>query len=130
MKKVLLILMLTVLSNATEIKWEKDLNAAFDAAEKKGKPLMVVMYKEHCRYCVYLDEQTLANRAVSSYVNKNYVAVRLDVQKDAYPQALSVNGTPATFILQKQKNGKYSKREKIMGFRAPMEFLPMITLQK
>ena len=89
--------------------------------------MMVVMYKEHCRYCVYLDKNTLADETVSKHVNQNYVAVRLNVQRDAYPQALAVNGTPAVFILEKQKNGKYSKVDKIMGYLPPMEFLPRIS---
>lgn len=66
---------------AAAIQW-----VAVDSLEKmskeSGKPRMIYFYSDYCPYCAKMEKETLSNEKIVSYMNENFVASRVNTQKD------------------------------------------------
>jgi thioredoxin-related protein len=123
MKKILLPLLFATFLSAAEIAWKHDLKSAAEAAEANNKKVMILMSSESCRYCRQMHREVFANDAIAEYINKHFVALELDINKDAYPDALDVRGVPATFFFSSDLKTRY---EKLLGPRHPMMFMHIL----
>ncbi|WP_166967229.1 thioredoxin family protein [Yeosuana marina] len=81
MKKISLILVLTVLTSVTSIAQEINW-VSFDEAlalqKKTPKKIMMDVHTNWCGPCKMLDKNTFHNIDVVNYVNKNYYAVKFN----------------------------------------------------
>ncbi|WP_423856431.1 thioredoxin family protein [Yeosuana marina] len=81
MKKISLILVLTVLTSVTSIAQEINW-VSFDEAlalqKKTPKKIMMDVHTNWCGPCKMLDKNTFHNKDVVDYVNKNYYAVKFN----------------------------------------------------
>ncbi len=50
-------------------------------SSEKKKPLMVDFYTDWCRVCKQMDQETFADEEVTKNIKKNYIAYRLDAEK-------------------------------------------------
>ena len=56
-----------------------------------------------CEFCQKMDTETLADPAISQYVNQSFVPVKLDIEKDArIARILEVQRIPCTIALNPQ----------------------------
>ena len=70
-----------------------------------------------------MHQEVFANPAIADYINEHFIALELDINNDAYPEALEVRGVPATFFFSADLQTRY---EKILGPRHPMMFMHLL----
>jgi thioredoxin-related protein len=87
MRKCLSVLSLAAILLAPEsyggdknkLKW-----MAFDEgmaeAQRTGKKVMIDVYTDWCGWCKRMDKDTYADNGVADYLNKKYVAIKLDAE--------------------------------------------------
>jgi thioredoxin-related protein len=95
---VLLFVFLISCANAgeNEIKWHS-FDEGFAKAQNENKFLLVDFFTDWCGWCKKLDSEVYSNSKIIDYMNKYFVAVKLNPEK---PGSVSFNGknyTPAEF---------------------------------
>lgn len=79
--------------------------------ENEQKKLLVNFYADWCTYCKEMDEKTFKDPAVISFINKNFIPIRVDSEKDQKTAKLfRVRGLPDTWFM--------SETKEIIGHRA------------
>jgi thioredoxin-related protein len=60
---------------------------SFDTAQQQDNPIQkkyfIYFFSQQCGYCRMLEEKTFTNNRVISYLNENFVPVRVDTEKEA-----------------------------------------------
>ena len=69
----------TAAEKTKTITWEKDLDAALAKAKKEKKGVMAYFYSPTCGYCTLLENKTFSDPEVISYLEGNFVSVKLNV---------------------------------------------------
>ncbi len=77
---------------------ENNYTKALKRATDENKIVLMVVVKEHCRWCDRLVERTLSNPDVKSYVRNNYTLLIVD-RFDNFPEAFDENFYPAIFFV-------------------------------
>lgn len=127
MKKLLLLLLMVGVSLfSAEVKWEKELSAAVERAQKEQKPLMVLVTKNGCRWCDVMKQNTLKNAKVVAILNRDFVAYEGNVDMNTVPPALMTQGTPATWFIK----GKTPMFEPVMGAVESEDYLKALEIVK
>jgi len=86
--------------NALAIKWVYDLDSAHKQSLATGKPMLIVCGGPWCVYCKKLEKEVLGHPTIARYINKTFIAVHLDSEKDQKAvQILEVKSLPTTVIL-------------------------------
>ncbi len=118
-----------VAEQAGKVDWKKDYAAALAESKQSNKPLLVEFGAPWCHYCRKMDELTYVDPDVATKLNKDYVAVRLDMESKE-SQALQTehpfNGIPMVFVMD--SNGKLLKQ--LPGFMGPDRFLKRLAQSK
>lgn len=82
------------------VQWRSWDDASFDEAREQDKPVLLSIAAKWCQFCVQLDNDVYANEAIASYINENYIPVRVD--SDLRPDVnarYTQGGWPSTCIL-------------------------------
>ena len=66
------------LLQTSKVRFVEHSPAAFEAAQKEGKPLFLLISAVWCYWCRYFEQQVLADAEVSKYLNQHYVSVFVD----------------------------------------------------
>ena len=86
-----------------KIRWHKDLKAAHRVAVRDNKPLLILFSASWCTYCHKLQQETLGEKPMVAYVERNFVPVLLDFEKDSkIAKVLEVESLPCTVVLSPQ----------------------------
>jgi thioredoxin-related protein len=86
--------------SAPSIKWIYDLKTAQAQSLASGKPMLIVCGGPWCVYCKKLEKEVLGHPTIARYINKTFIAVHLDSDKDQRAvQILEVKSLPTTVIL-------------------------------
>lgn len=110
-------------SPSYSLNWHTDLNNALDEAKKAGKNVVVDFYAPWCSACTYLDEDTFQNAQVQEKLSKNYVVVKIDIDKNPdIASKYKVYAVPTIVFMD--SNGTQIKRQE--GYMPPEEFLQII----
>jgi thioredoxin-related protein len=92
-----LIALLLVSSVASAYDYETGLKAA----KKENKPLLLYFYERSCSFCTLMDQETLADRDISSTLAKDFIFVRIDARKSRdLLQQYRINGTPSSWFVE------------------------------
>jgi thioredoxin-related protein len=90
---------------------------------REGKKGYLNFFAEWCKYCKTMDEQTFSNAEVIAYLNRNFVAMKVDSDKDTKTAAdFSVRGLPTNWFLS-ATGKRISYRP---GFISPKELLNVL----
>lgn len=76
---------------------------ALDKAVKEDKIVMVKATSKHCRYCKKMDAEVLVEDDVVKALQKDFIAVSVDVEERALPLGLKADLTPTFFFINKDK---------------------------
>ena len=109
MKKILLVGMILCSSLFAQLKWANSYSAALAQAKKEGKGVMVMISREECPSCEYMEGVVLEDKVVIAEIQKRFVPVHLDIHNDFIPSNLSYIGTPTFYFLD--SNGKKKERQ-------------------
>lgn len=99
MTKIVLGLSLIAVCAFGEIKWAKSYDAALAQAAKEKKNVMVMLSREGCPACEYMEDIVFEETAVENEMNKKFVSVHLDIHNDFIPEGLGYIGTPTFHFL-------------------------------
>jgi len=84
-------------------------------AKKENKAIFLDAYTSWCGWCKELDKKTFSDEDFSSYMNENYVNVKMDMETPEgvkIGQKYKVSGYPTILVIH--KNGDLAHR--IVGF--------------
>jgi thioredoxin-related protein len=110
MSKIILALLLMTSCAMAELKWAPSYDAALVQAVKEKKKVMVMLSREECPACEYMEEIVFEEKAVSTEIHKNFVPVHIDIHKDFIPEGLGYIGTP-TFHFLDAKGKKIGRHD-------------------
>lgn len=117
MKIVSILLLLCSFLFSSSINFEDNLAEAKSEAIKKNRPLMIMYSSPTCPECNYMKKKVFKDYTLSSYVNKNFVSVIMDIKEDKDKLPFEFIGIPSFFfvdartmtLLKKSIGGKREK---------------------
>jgi len=111
MNKILVALALVSSYAFAQINWAPSYDAALAKAAKEKKNVMVMLSKEGCPACDYMENNVFEEQVIEDTINKNFISVHLDIHKDKVPLELGYIGTPTFHFL----NAKGEKLKRYDG---------------
>jgi uncharacterized protein len=102
------------------IQWRTWSKAVMEEARKKNRLIVLSLSAVWCHWCHVMDETTYSDDAVISYINENFIPVRVDADMRPDIDALyNQGGWPSTAILTPQgevvSGGNYIPPEEMLG---------------
>lgn len=104
MNKIFLTAVLLCACAFGEVKWAKSYNSAMEQAKKEQKNVMVMLSKEDCPACQYMEEVVFEEKVVKDTINRDFIPVHIDIINDAVPSHLRYIGTPTFYFLSPKGN--------------------------
>ncbi len=99
MTKSVLLSLILISSAMGEVKWASSYTAALSQAAKEKKNVMVMLSKEDCPACEYMESVVFEEGVVETTIAKNFVAVHLDIHNNTLPAGMGYIGTPTFYFL-------------------------------
>jgi len=126
MKILILIWISVTVLFANGVQFENNFDKALKRAKAQNKEVMMMYSAVWCPECNYMKEIVFKSKDVSNYLEKNFVVLLLDIQKDKLPEGFDYPGIPVFFFLD--KNAK--EKEKIIGGSKAKIFLKKLKALK
>ena len=126
MRYLILIFALGISLIASELHFEHDFNTALQKAKNQNKEVMMMYSAPWCPECNYMKEVVFKNKEVAEYIQKHFIVLNLDVQKDTLPAGFNFPGIPAFFFL----DGNAKEKNKIIGGDKADKFLKSLKALK
>jgi len=130
MGKILIYLSLLLATSgfAAQVNWAKDYNSAIELAKKQNKPVLFVVSRHSCKWCVYLDETTFQDKEIVEDLNKNFIAVTSYSDENDYtPKEFYTPTTPTIWFLKPNAQPMF---QPIMGAMKPKNFKEALSIVK
>jgi thioredoxin-related protein len=128
MKKLIISIMsIIVLSNflhANELKYMRSYNAALAKAKETNKSIMVMMSIDGCITCDYMKDIVFEREKVLSYLNKHYITVIKELNKETYPDRFAAIDAPTFFFVDPIT--KKNIIDRTVGGLNPKNFLALL----
>jgi len=102
MRKMLIYMVLFFATSlmAAEVNWAKDFESGLKQAKAENKPMLFVISRDTCKYCVILKNTTFKDEKVTTVLNKDFVAVTSWINENDYvPEKLFTPGLPGIWFL-------------------------------
>lgn len=101
MKKIILFLFIFFISAvAGDLHVEKNFKEMLVNADLKNKPIMFIISRHDCKYCILLEKQTLSKPEVIKRLNKEFITYIAYIDDgDQFPQDYWRPGTPTIWFL-------------------------------
>ena len=128
---ILFILIMTLpVSVFTQVNFIEVVTAAdMDAAKKKANDgmlmLFVDVYASWCGPCKMMDAQVYPDPALSAYMNKHFVSVRMDGETDfgrKFAAEQQLQGYPSMYIFSDDG----ARISSVVGFKPAAELMPLL----
>ena len=108
-----------------KVVWLKDLNIALEQAQKEKKPIILVVSKRSCKWCYHYKTNTLLNPMVVKAINRDFIAVMVEMEDGTLPKAFWTPGTPATWFIDNQPQPMF---QPLMGSQPADQLLAAFTV--
>lgn len=107
---------------ADGIQWQP-YKEGISRGKTEKKKIFLNFYADWCAYCKKMEAETFQNSAVISYINRNFIPIKVNSDKEQQTAALfSVRGLPSTWFLS-EKGERIGNRP---GFISAKEILPIL----
>jgi len=100
MKKIILLLLMTLGLNASEINWLESYTKASEIAKAENKPMLVFINKPDCGACEMMKEIVFQDETIYPYINEHFIPVSININKNDLPKALQAEATPTFHFLK------------------------------
>ena len=98
MKKIILAITLMVTSLLADVKYV-DIFDAYDKAAAEHKTVMVMLSKEGCPGCQYMENIVFKDKNIEKLLNDNFVIAHVDIDKDGLPDGMDYFATPTFYFV-------------------------------
>lgn len=105
MKKIVMMCLLAMSVFGADVQWNDSYEQGLAKAKKEGKPLMVLITSEQCRWCRKLESTTLQDDEIVARINAKFQAVNVTKEKSIYPKNLTAKMVPMSYFID-PKTGK------------------------
>lgn len=123
LKKIMILLLMTIGLNASEINWLESYTKAAEIAKADDKPILVFINRPDCGACKVMKEVTFKDKMIYPYINEHFIAVSLNINTNDAPKSLQSEMTP-TFHFVKYDGTKI--RETLVGGKTGVFFLNIL----
>lgn len=125
MRYIVFIIALSISLLASDFQIEYSYNTALQKAQKEDKDVMMMYSAVWCPECNYMKEVVFKEKELSSYIQKKYIVLFLDIQKDKLPEGFNYIGIPTFFFIDKngQEKNKFIGGEKANKFLTKLKAL-------
>ncbi len=100
---IILLVFIACISNsatAEDIKWYKH-SEGIAKASAEGKKIYINFHADWCYYCKVMKKTTFKDASVAEYLNKNFIAIRVDTEKEKkLARDYNIRGLPANWFLE------------------------------
>ena len=130
MRKLIILAMILFATSlaASGINWAKDYKSGMKQAKEQNKPVLFVLSRHTCKYCVILDETTFQDKKVIKALNKDFIAIiSYSDEQDYTPRDLWIPSTPALWFLKPNAEPMY---QPLMGAIDAPNFLKGLAIVK
>jgi len=84
------------------LQWQTSLSAASEQAKKEHKYILADVYTDWCGWCKKLDKDVFTNSAVISYLQKDFICVKVNAEDpkegSTVAEKYRVNGFPCALV--------------------------------
>lgn len=84
--------------SGSAVKWYS-YSEGLETAKKQGKPMIIFFYTDWCIYCKKMDKEVFSDRDVISYMNSNYISVRVNPETDRGRMMIMGRETSAAYLM-------------------------------
>lgn len=119
MKFLIAVFLFAISLFANELQYEHNFHKALQKARHQNKEIMMMYSAVWCPECNYMKDVVFKNKKVVTYIQKHFVVLTLDIQKDKLPKGFSYIGIPTFFLIDKNAKLKH----KIIGGDKAERFL-------
>lgn len=107
---------------ASQMAYYRDYDTALLEAQKKNKPIMLVVVGDYCPWCRKFERQTLEKNEVAIYVEDHFIPVIVDrnLDKEHYPPMYHSLRIPTVFFIEPKRQELLFES---MGYVKQAEFL-------
>jgi len=102
MKKIFASLVFLAVSVFAEQDWLRSYEQAKTLALQENKLILVMLSKEGCDACWYMENIVFEDSAIDALLKKNFVPVYLDIHEDSVPEQFKYIGTPVFYFTDAQ----------------------------
>ena len=101
------------------VAWHTRVESAWQTSCAEGRPLLLFVTRDDCRFCTQMKDRTFGTPAVARSINRSFVALVLDGRGgEPLLRELGVKLYPSTFII----SPKAIVLARFEGFVAPQQF--------
>lgn len=98
MKKFIFLFILFVSSVFADISWLDSYEQAKQKALKEKRYVMLMLSKEDCEACWYMQNIVFKDKKVQKLISDNFIAVHLDIYNDFIPEGFTYIGVPTFYF--------------------------------
>lgn len=104
---------------ASEMKYETNYDAAVEKSKKLQKNIMLVLVSNFCPWCRKFEQRVLLKNEVNSLIQKNYIPLILNKEKDPFPKEFDTGFTPIIHFIDYKTQKSYKN---VIGYNNKDEF--------
>ncbi len=104
---------------ASEMGYETNYEEALKKAQKLKKHVMLVLVSNFCPWCRKFEQRVLLKHEVNSIIQKNYIPLILNKEKDPFPKEFDIGFTPIIHFIDHQTQKSYKH---VIGYNNKDEF--------
>ncbi len=93
---------ISIIAQNTKIRWVSFEDALKLNNQYPKKKFFIDIYTDWCGWCVKMDNSTFADSTIASYMNKNFICVKLNAERK---DTLVINGKAFVNTNPKEKRG-------------------------
>ena len=104
---------------ASEMKYEINYEEAVKKSKKLHKNIMLVLVSNYCPWCRKFEQRVLLKNEVNELIQKNYIPLILNREKDPFPKEFDTGFTPIVHFIDYKTLKSYKN---VIGYNNKDEF--------
>ena len=104
---------------ASEMKYETNFDEAVKKSKKLRKNIMLVLVSNYCPWCRKFEQRVLLKEDVNAIIQKNYIPLILNREKDPFPKEFDTGFTPIVHFIDHKTQKSYKS---VVGYNNKDEF--------
>ncbi len=122
MKKLCLLLILVGFAFGFSIQNDAKFEEIYKTKSNKDKIVLMIYTAKSCPQCAYMKKKVFTQKNIKNFMDKNFVVLEKDIDKDDLPENFEYIGIPTMFFV----NSKGEQIDKFVGSARADEFLEVL----